>query len=403
VTGNNWWVTAGTNVSKGGLAFAISGGTLVALSALSLFGTKKMVRAMVALYGVAFVAFAVSVVVLLFKSRAGFIHDVNGFTRGITGKANAYQQTVAAGAKAGLSNAVGYSLKDTLGPVFVGLGYTMFAFWSSTYMAGEMKGSGRRSRQLGAMVGGGAFGGILVIGAAMIYIHTAGYNFVAAASNGFYPVSVTPFLHFFASIAAGGSTVLAIVLGVAFIGWFPVALYAGALNMVQRAPFAWAFDGLIPAKIAAVNRRTSTPVVSILIALVLTLAAAAWACWSKSIFSLISTFTLLLFVPVIVTGVAAVAMPWLRPEIYRASPADWKVGGVRVITVTGVATILVGVAAFVIVGAFPTQLGIQHVVLTLVLPVAAFALAAVYYWAARAVRRQRGVDLDLVYRTIPPA
>jgi hypothetical protein len=91
VTGNNWWVTAGTNVSKGGLAFAISGGTLVALSALSLFGTKQMVRAMVALYGVAFVAFAVSVVVLLFKSRAGFIHDVNGFTRGITGKANAYQ------------------------------------------------------------------------------------------------------------------------------------------------------------------------------------------------------------------------------------------------------------------------------------------------------------------------
>jgi hypothetical protein len=136
---------------------------------------------------------------------------------------------------------------------------------------------------------------------------------------------------------------------------------------------------------------------------VLTLAAAAWACWSTSIFSLISTFTLLLFVPVIVTGVAAVAMPWLRPEIYNASPADWKVGGVRVITVTGVATILVGVAAFVIVGAFPTQLGIKHVVLTLVLPVAAFALAAVYYWAARAVRRQRGVDLDLVYRSIPPA
>jgi amino acid transporter len=403
VTGNNWWVSAGTTLSKRWPAFAIAGGTLIALSALSLLGTKKIVRVMVWLYGIAFAAFAVSLVILMFKTRGGFIHDVNAFTRSITGKGGAYEQTVAAGAHAGLSNAGGYSVKDTFGAVFVALGYTMFAFWSSTYMAGEMKGSGRRSRQLGATVGGGAFGGILVIAATAIYIHTAGYNFVAASSNGYYPVGVTPFIHFFASVAAGGRTVLAIVLGVAFIGWFPVALYAGALNMVQRAPFAWAFDGLIPAKVAAVNRRTNTPVVSILLALGLTLAAAAWACWSKSIFSLISTFTLLLFVPVIVTGVAAVAMPWLRPEIYRASPSDWRIWGVPVIVVAGIGTIAVGAAAFVIVGWFPRRLGIKHVTLTLVLPLVGFALAAAYYWMARAVRNRHGVDLGLVYQTIPPA
>jgi basic amino acid/polyamine antiporter, APA family len=403
VTGNKWWVTAGTNVSSGGPAFAIAGGTLVLLAVLSLTGTKKIVRVMVWLYGIAFAAFVVSVIILLFKTRTGFINDVNSFTKTITGKGGAYQQTIAAGAKAGLSTGGGYTFKATLGAVFVALGYTMFAFWSSTYMAGEMKGSGRRSRQLGAMVGGGLFGGLLVIVAAAIYVHTAGYDFVAASSNGYYPVGVTPFIHFFASIAAGGSKVLAIVLGVAFIGWFPVALYAGALNMVQRAPFAWAFDGLIPAKVAAVNRRTNTPVVSILVALVLTLAAAAWACWSKSIFSLISTFTLLLFVPVIVTGVAAVAMPWFRPGIYRASPADWRIWGVPVIVVSGIGTVAVGILAFVIVGSFPTQLGIKHITVTLLLPLLAFALAAIYYWSARSIRRRRGVDLDLVYQTIPPA
>lgn len=283
------------------------------------------------------------------------------------------------------------------------LGYTMFAFWSSTYMAGEMKGSGRRTRQLGAMVGSGAFGGLLVLVSAAIYLHTAGYDFVAASSNGFYPVGVTPFIHFFASIAAGGGQVLAIVLGVAFIGWFPVALYAGALNMVQRAPFAWSFDGLIPARVAAVDRRTNTPVVSILLALVLTLAAAAWACWSKSIFSLISTFTLMLFVPVIVTGVAAVVMPWFRLDIYRASPADWRVAGIPVIVVSGLGTVAVGILAFVLVGSFATNLGIKHTALTLLLPLFGFAIAGVYYYTARAVLRRRGVELDLVYQTIPPA
>jgi amino acid transporter len=403
VTGDNWWVTAGTNVSSHGPAFAIAGGTLAVLAILSLTGTKKIVRVMVWLYGIAFVAFGISILILLFKTRAGFVHDVNAYTKSITGKANAYHATIAAGAKAGLAPGGGYSFNNTIGAVFVVLGYTMFAFWSSTYMAGEMKGSGRRARQLCAMVGGGAFGGILVLIAAAVYLHTAGYDFVAASSNGYYPVGVTPFLHFFASIAAGGGTVLAIVLGVAFIGWFPVALYAGCLNMVQRAPFAWAFDGLIPARVAAVDRRTNTPVVSILLAFVLTLAAAAWACWSKSIFSLISTFTLLLFVPVIVTGLAAVVMPWFRPDIYRASPADWRIAGIPVIVVAGLGTVAVGILAFVLVGVFASNLGIKHVALTLVLPVVGFAIAAVYYYAVRAVRKRNGVELDLVYKTIPPA
>jgi APA family basic amino acid/polyamine antiporter len=403
VTGNTWWVTAGTNVSTGWPAFAIAGGTLAVLSLLSLTGTKKVTRVMVWLYGIAFVAFGVSILILLFKTRAGFIHDVNAYTKSITGKGNAYHATIAAGARGGLATGGGYSFKSTMGAVFVVLGYTMFAFWSSTYMAGEMKGSGRRSRQLGAMVGGGAFGGILVLISAAIYLHTAGYGFVAASSNGYYPVGVTPFLHFFASIAAGGGTVLAIVLGVAFIGWFPVALYAGNLNMVQRAPFAWAFDGLIPAKVAAVDRRTNTPVVSILLAFALGLAAAAWACWSKSIFSLISTFTLLLFVPVIVTGVAAVVMPWFRPDIYRASPSDWKLAGIPVIVVAGLATVVVGILAFVLAGVFASNLGIKHVALTLLMPLIGFAIAAVYYYVVRAVRRRNGVELDLVYKTIPPA
>lgn len=71
VSGNNWWVTAGTNVSSGWPAFAIAGGTLVVLAILSLTGTKKIVRVMVWLYGVAFVAFVATLLILLFKTRAG--------------------------------------------------------------------------------------------------------------------------------------------------------------------------------------------------------------------------------------------------------------------------------------------------------------------------------------------
>jgi hypothetical protein len=108
------------------------------LAILSLTGTKKIVRVMVWLYGIAFVAFGISILILLFKTRAGFIHDVNTYTKSITGKGNAYHSTIAAGATAGLAPGGGYSFKNTMGAVFVVLGYTMFAFWSSTYMAGEM-------------------------------------------------------------------------------------------------------------------------------------------------------------------------------------------------------------------------------------------------------------------------
>ena len=69
----------------------------------------------------------------------------------------------------------------------------------------------------------------------------------------------------------------------------------------------------------------------------------------------------------------------------------------------GLGTVAVGILAFVLVGVFASNLGIKHVTLTLLLPLIGFAIAAVYYYAVRAVRRRNGVELDLVYKTIPPA
>jgi len=50
---------------------------------------------------------------------------------------------------------------------------------------------------------------------------------------------------------------------------------------------------------------------------------------------------------------------------------------------------------------FHTEIGFS-LAAAIALPVGSMLLAAAYYFALRAWRRRRGVDLDLLYKTIPP-
>jgi len=92
--------------------------------------------------------------------------------------------------------------------------------------------------------------------------------------------------------------------------------------------------------------------------------------------------------------------PFRRPELYRNSPANVSVAGIPVLPIVAVLSIVVMVALAYIVLSYP-QLGI--------VPWQGFAfmgslvvLGLLIFFIARGVRSTQGINLDLIYRELPP-
>jgi len=401
ITGNKWWLNAGTTLSSKGWVFGIGLAVILLLSILSILGTKLVVRTMNIMYAVAFLGLAISVIALLFTSHTSFVNHLNKFSTPFTHNPDSYHQTIAAGSKAGIdypNHGSGWNFKSTMGTIFVAYGLIIFAWWS-VYMAAEMKGAGRRKRQLTSMLGAGLGQGILLVVIVAIFFKTVGYNFLSAANAGHYGVPVSPYYNFFASITIH-SQALAILLGFLFLAWFLPGCYIN-LAMGHRAPFAWAFDGLIPPKVAEINDRTHTPVVSIAIFTVLAIGATAWAAFSANFFRVLASATLVALVPIALTGIAAFVGQKRRPEIFRDSAAEWKIGGVGVFRPAGALCAFVGLFGIFDAIYFHEQIGVS-VQAAIGMPAGLIVLAFVWYYAVRARARRHGVDLELVYKTIPP-
>jgi len=402
-TGNEWWLDAGNTLSKDGWVFAIAVATITLMTALSILGTKVALRAQSIFYAITFVGGVLGFVILLFLSRDSFVSNLNEFSQPFTDQGNTYRATIDSAVEGGLelpSQAGGYSTENTLGAIYPIIGAAILWVWWGVYLAAEMKGGGRRNRQLTAIFGAGLGQGLLVLIGALIFFKTIGYDFFAAANAGTYGVPVQPAFSFFAAIGVD-SNLVAILISFAVIFAFPAAVYIN-LAMCQRAPFAWAWDGLAPQWLIRMNERYHTPVASILLTFVICLGTAAWAAFSTEFITIFTIFTLVGFVTISITGLSAIVMAWRRPELYRGSAADWKVLGIPVLPVAGVGT--VAFSAFMIGEAihFHETLGVETLTKLLAPPIGVIVVGTVYYLAARAFQKSRGIDLDLAYKTIPP-
>jgi amino acid transporter len=400
-TGNSWWVSASETLSQKGWQFVIAIVFIVAVSALCALRTKVVARVMTWSFAIAFVGFLVAVIVMIVTSHNSFINAVNDFSEAHTGSADTYNDTIAAGAELGLQypSESGYSFRGTIGAIIVGLNIGLFYYWG-IYMAGEMKGAGRRSRQLTAMLTAGYGQYLLVILTAFLFVGTAGYNFFAAANTGAYAVPVAPYYNFFAALA-GGSTVLSIIMAITFLCFIPPALYI-LITMVQRALFAWSFDGLLPRSVSSVSERTRTPVVAITLIAVLGIGAAAWIIWASNTAQVLALTTFMLVTPVVAVALSGLLLPSRLPDVFANGPANWRVRALPVLRIVSAFTLVLGLAWAFGLAYFHTEFGVSRWT-TMPLVVIGFAVVAVVWYAvAVAVRRRDGVELKYVYRSIPP-
>lgn len=385
------------------------------LVGLMIAGTRLIMRLQFWLFVTAVAGFLFSGLVFLFTTHSGFVHDYNAYARPFTGHANTYGYFIAKASAGGIAVHGGTNWHNTIVASGAFIAFGVFTWWSAN-LAGEIRQAGT-TKTWYTMLGGLAitFGSILLM--VLLMYHTVGHTFLAAV-NGVsadattYTLPNQPWWITFVAVIVH-SPVLVLLLGVSFVAWAPLIVYIQIVQPV-RALFAWAFDGVIPEKLASVNPRTHTPAVGLALVGVIIIPALYFAAYTKTFLTYVALSTIVAFPTFLMVGASAIVFPYRRRAAYLASSANIKLLGLPLLVYFGIGTIAVGLFGGWLFLAHPLlglpgagknwtdQLFTSPGQGGLALCAACLIAGSAIYAAGRLWRRSQGIDLSLNYLEIPP-
>ena len=354
------------------------------------------------LYG-GVVAFAVVVVLLLINSHSSFVSSFNYEGQKLFGVHNAYAATNAAAHKGGIST---YSLGfGPIGPTMLLVPAMMFFIlwpnWGST-LYGEIRGASDFKRVFTGMFSGLWITVILTIVFLLLMAKTVGWDFYQNLNGLDYNATpqfgIWPYPFLFAGWLVHNTAfqvILILALSLWFFGWVGTLFLSST-----RVIFAAAFDRVLPDRAAEVSEKRKVPFYSLILMLLPAAVLSAVYAYSLSFRNYFLDATLVIAVTYLGSAIAVVLLPWLKPELWAASPASrFKFLGVPIVLAAGWVTI--GLLVFDLVEWFSNSLYFVNNKGSLVFMGAMYALAIVVYLVARVVRRRQGIDLSLVNKEIP--
>jgi basic amino acid/polyamine antiporter, APA family len=341
----------------------------------------------------------VMAVLLLFTSKAGFIHHFNVQAHKLYPGAgtSAYQDTLKTGTKGYVPPSAG-AFAGILPLIPLLLFFNLWSNWGAT-LYGEVRGASDFRKNIYAMGGALIFTTAMAVIFFLLFDKTFGWNFYMAANNAGStgPMGVYPYPGTFASFIFGSRILQFIFIGLLtlwFIGWVGSVFLSST-----RVVFATAFDRVLPEWAASVSRR-GVPYWALGLMLIPSIPISALYAYSSKFASYTLDATLVIAITFLGTTVAAAILPWRKPEIYNASPiARYKILGIPIITV---AAVLFGaLLVFALVKWLgDSAYGVNHTS-SLIYMACLYALAFVIYVISRVVRRRQGMDLGMVYGEIP--
>jgi basic amino acid/polyamine antiporter, APA family len=281
------------------------------------------------------------------------------------------------------------------------IGYWIYiGFTYSAYIGGEVKQAAKTQPRMILATLGFAFAVYML--AFWRYYDVVGQEFtnsvVYLGDDAGIPVA--PVLNFFVGIMTG-STILNVIMGVSFILWNVLLLFVIAM-ICTRNLFAWSFDGVAPRQLATVGKRTHAPWVAAIIITAVAVVLLALYVFS-SFFTIVVNYIVLFSVAFLMTSFAAILLPYRRRDLFEQAPEGVRrrIAGIPVMTLLGVGNLilftLILIASFD-TPAFSGPTSGRAIAFVVGIYVSGFVL----YFISREVRRRRGVNLDLLYREIPP-
>jgi basic amino acid/polyamine antiporter, APA family len=203
----------------------------------------------------------------------------------------------------------------------------------------------------------------------------------------------------FTQIAAfgSGSVVIALLILVPFLfqsyTWLP-----GQITNASRNFLAYALDGLMPSWVGRVHPQHHTPVNALMLVGAGSIVALAAFVWVPEFATLVGIFGFIL--GFLLVSVSAIVFPYRMRDVFEASPVRWRVGGIPVVSIVGALSV---VALVIMAWAFLTDpsAGLNGRPGLVWMNVGIFASGLVIYAIARAVQRNRGVDISKAFKELP--
>ncbi|MGC9193606.1 MAG: amino acid permease [Thermoplasmata archaeon] len=271
--------------------------------------------------------------------------------------------------------------------------------------AGEIQKASSLKHQFFINVGGGIFSTILMMLLSFFLIRSVGQQWLAAAAYGNYLTAQVsmPIAPWFSdlSVVLTNNPVLFFLL--------IVGIFLNAVQIVfnvavgwTRVAFAMSMDRVLPKYLSNVNSRLHTPVLAYLTYFILGYVLMGYIYnFVPSYIYFALAVTAVATIMYIGTALGASLLPFVKKQIYQTSPiSKYKIGKIPLITLSG--AIAVGfsiwmLAYYILNPGYGVSSPLSDTLMVLI-----FIFWIVYYFVRRAWLRKKGIELDFVYKEVPP-
>ncbi len=386
--------------------------------AITIAGMRAYIRYQLIITAISVIAMILYVVVLAsIGSQGNFRNAFNNFAtpyyQGITNDPYTYILTEAQNAGYGLPSTAPFDFGQTMGMMVIfGFAGMLTCATFSSFVAGEMKRAESGRRQLAGLSGGLLLNGLLAILLSVMLMAVVNSDFLGALGWAQFNkpelfkmptmLLTMPFSLFeWFSPHPAFAIIIDLALWLLALTWAIMDLI-----VLSRLFFAWSFDRLLPSGITHVSDRFKTPTYAIGVSWILGIIFGALTLVpTYNIAAFLAAAGWLVFTTFLAVGLTAIVFPFAKKKLYDTMPMKASVGGVPVLTIAGIlSAILFGMMASVYIWS-PTYAaaGGTWGDLTTGILVFFYIVAIVIYFGAYAYWRNKGLDLSLAFKEIPPA
>jgi amino acid transporter len=403
-------ISLGNAAGQPMLGFAIGTVVNLAFGILILTGTGKAFKVLGVVFTLSLAGLIVSLAVLGSSSLSSFKLVFDRFASPWSSGGEAYQFAIDAAARAGFS-AVPTGSLGLLPPMLAVASSELIWYFWSTYIAGEVRDSRSVRKQTFAMLGSAAFNGVLFVAAMWLILRSMGYDFLAATT--YLGSSGSTSLPFISQVTPGNQVVifislltsnsaLAVLLPILFAGWSLVILPVLFLQP-NRCVFSWAMDRIAPERFAEVSEKYHVPIYTTILGMsTCEISLLILTMFPSNAYTIFAAGVIApAFASIFPTAVSAVLLPKRRKTLFHLSGLDRrKILGIPWVSVTGAIAASYMIFLTITFFSYPAfGLGSPMMIVASFGPI---FMGVVVYHLAKAYRKAQGIDLGLIFASIPP-
>ncbi|MGH6932182.1 MAG: APC family permease [Dongiaceae bacterium] len=399
--GSESLLDAGVYIQEPWPSFLLGTLLLISVVVVQLAGMRFLRRFLNLFFIIAMIGAVITLIVFLGSSREEFVASFNAFMSSTASLADAYNAMIQ------LARDNGWSpTEQSFGAVLLALplGYWVYiGFTYSAYVGGEVK-EPQKTQNYG-IIGSLILGFIFYMAVMGAYYAVVGTDFNNAAAylernTEVNPLPVAGVLNFFAGLLTTNPVML-ILMHISFFLWNYLLLFV-MVTICVRNMFAWSFDQIMPVALTKVTEKSRSPSVATVVVGVIAWVL-LWASIFTPLFDYIFNYIAIFAIAFWITSFAAILLPYRKRELYEAAPdmVKRRVFGIPLITIAGVVNLVLFTIILYSSFTLPAFAGpVGAVAIAFVLGI--YVVGLVIYYVAAAIRRQQGVDLNLLYSEIPP-